>query len=140
MARNMAGTKPSRLLPSVSSSRIFTHSSSPLTHHGHKLLLLAPIVEGIFGGQATHQAVISAYISYCTSDGSRAHIFSRFARASYSGFGLGPILGISLIRHPLLQSLEAQLAKELIAVVWTLVLDDDMAALKSLSSFLIHKE
>jgi hypothetical protein len=31
-------------------------------------------------------------------------------------------------------------AKELIAVVWTPVSDADMAALKSLSSFLIHKE
>ena len=164
MARNMAGTKSSQLLPSVSSSRIFTHSycfllspltsphsdltfmlvstpSSPLTCHGHKLLL-APIVEGIFGGQATHQAVISAYISYCTSDGSHAHIFSRFVHTSYAGFGLGPILGIFLICHPLLQvqSLEAPLVKELITVIWTLVLDNDMVVLKSLSSFLIHKE
>jgi MFS family permease len=77
--------------------------TSPLSRHGHKLLLLAPIMEGIFGGQATHQAAVSAYISDCTSDGSRAHIFSRFAGVSYAGFGLGPILGVFLIRHPLLQ-------------------------------------
>ncbi|KAI0259888.1 major facilitator superfamily domain-containing protein [Gloeopeniophorella convolvens] len=78
--------------------------SSPLSHHGHKLLLLAPIAEGALGGYATLQAAISAYISDCTSDGSRAHIFSRFAGVSYTGLALGPTLGAFLIRHPLLQA------------------------------------
>ncbi|KAI0303849.1 major facilitator superfamily domain-containing protein [Multifurca ochricompacta] len=77
--------------------------SSPLSRHGHKFLLLAPIIEGLLGGQATLQAAISAYISDCTSDGSRAHIFSRFAGVSYVGLALGPTLGAFLIRHPLLQ-------------------------------------
>jgi MFS family permease len=126
MARNTGGTKSSWLLPSVSSSRILpvhyrflphpltfidsdltfvlaSAPSSPLSYHGHRLLLLAPIIEGILGGQATFQAAISAYISDCTSDGSRAHIFSRFAGVSYAGFALGPTLGAFLIRHPLLQ-------------------------------------
>jgi len=60
-------------------------------------------VEGILGGQATLQAAISAYISDCTSDGSRADIFSRFLGVSYAGFSLGPTLGAFVIRHPLPQ-------------------------------------
>lgn len=67
------------------------------------MLLFASIVEGILGGQATLQAAISAYISDCTSDGSRAHIFSRFTGVSYVGFSLGPTLGAFFIRYPLLQ-------------------------------------
>jgi hypothetical protein len=60
-------------------------------------------VEGILGGQAALQAAISAYISDCTSDGSRADIFSRFLGVSYVGFSLGPTLGAFFIRYPLLQ-------------------------------------
>ena len=60
-------------------------------------------MEGILGGHAAIQAAISAYISDCTSDGSRAHIFSRFVGVSYVGFSLGPTLGALFIRHPLLQ-------------------------------------
>lgn len=56
------------------------------------------------GGQATLQAAVSAYISDCTSDGSRAHIFSRFAGVSYVGFALGPTIGAFLIRHPLVHA------------------------------------
>jgi MFS family permease len=78
-------------------------TSSPLSRHGYKLLLFAPVVEGILGGQVTLQAAISAYISDYTSDGSRAHIFSRFLGVSYVGFALGPTLGSFLIRYPRFQ-------------------------------------
>ena len=75
--------------------------SSPFSRHNHKFLFLAPVIEGILGGQSTLHAAIAAYISDCTSDGSRAHIFSRFAGVSYVGFALGPTIGAFLIRHPL---------------------------------------
>ncbi|KAF8501486.1 MFS general substrate transporter [Russula emetica] len=78
-------------------------TSSRLSRHGYKLLLFASIVEGILGGPATLQAAISAYVSDCTSDGSRADIFSRFLGVSYVGFSLGPTLGALFIRHPLPQ-------------------------------------
>ena len=70
--------------------------------HGHRLLLVSPIVEGLLGGWPTLQAATSAYISDCTSDGSRAQIFSRFSGVFYIGFSLGPSIGAYLIRHPLL--------------------------------------
>ncbi|KAJ7274353.1 major facilitator superfamily domain-containing protein [Mycena haematopus] len=75
--------------------------SSPLSSHGHKLLLLAPIIEGLLGGWSTLQSATFAYISDCTSSGSRASVFSRFTGVSYLGFGIGPILGAWLIRHPI---------------------------------------
>ncbi|KAF9449523.1 MFS general substrate transporter [Macrolepiota fuliginosa MF-IS2] len=71
--------------------------TSPLSKHGHKLLLLAPIVEGALGGWTTLQASTSAYISDCTSSGSRAHIFSRFTGATYLGIFFGPSLSGYLI-------------------------------------------
>ncbi|KAJ7756478.1 major facilitator superfamily domain-containing protein [Mycena maculata] len=75
--------------------------SSPLSSHGHKLLLLAPAVEGFLGGWSTLQSATSAYISDCTSSGSRASVFSKFTGVSFLGFGLGPIIGGWLIRHPI---------------------------------------
>lgn len=78
--------------------------SSPFSRHSHKFLLLAPAIEGILGGQATFHAAVSAYISDCTSDGSRSHIFSRFAGVSYIGYALGPTLGAFLISHPLVHA------------------------------------
>ncbi|KAJ7639855.1 major facilitator superfamily domain-containing protein, partial [Mycena polygramma] len=75
--------------------------SSPLSSHGHKLLLIAPVIEGLLGGWSTLQSVTSAYISDCTSSGSRASVFSRFTGVSFLGFGLGPILGGWLIRNPI---------------------------------------
>ncbi|KAF7336657.1 hypothetical protein MVEN_02100500 [Mycena venus] len=75
--------------------------SSPLSSHGHKLLLVAPILEGVLGGWSTLQSATFAYISDCTSSGSRASVFSRFTGVFYLGFGLGPILGAWLIRHPI---------------------------------------
>ncbi|KAI0654641.1 major facilitator superfamily domain-containing protein [Cubamyces menziesii] len=68
--------------------------------HGHKLLIISPIIEGLLGGWSTLQAATSAYISDCTSDGSRAHIFSRFTGVFYLGFAVGPTIGAFLIRHP----------------------------------------
>ncbi|KAJ7066985.1 major facilitator superfamily-domain-containing protein [Mycena amicta] len=76
--------------------------STPFSSHGHKLLLLAPIIEGLLGGWSTLQSAISAYISDCTSSGSRASMFSRFSGVLFIGLGIGPILGGWLIRHPLL--------------------------------------
>ncbi len=70
--------------------------------HGHKLLIISPVIEGLCGGWATLQAATSAYISDCTSDGSRAHIFSRFTGVFYFGFAVGPTIGAFLIRHPLI--------------------------------------
>lgn len=78
-------------------------TSSHLSRHSYKFLLFASIVEGILGGPTTLQAAISAYVSDCTSDGSRADIFSRFLGVSYVGFALGPTLGAFFIRHPLPQ-------------------------------------
>lgn len=75
--------------------------SSPLSRHGHKFLLLAPIIEGLSGGHGALHSATSAYISDCTSPGSRAYIFSRFAGATFLGIALGPSFGGWLIRHPL---------------------------------------
>ncbi|THH21256.1 hypothetical protein EW146_g240 [Bondarzewia mesenterica] len=78
--------------------------SSPLSHHGHKLLLLSPVFEGLLGGWSSLQGATIAYVSDCTSDGSRSHIFSRFMGVFYLGFSIGPALGAFFIRHPLLHS------------------------------------
>ncbi|EMD33326.1 hypothetical protein CERSUDRAFT_57074 [Gelatoporia subvermispora B] len=69
--------------------------------HGHKLLIISPIIEGLLGGWSTLQGATSAYVSDCTSDGSRAHIFSRFTGVFFFGFSLGPTIAAFLIRHPL---------------------------------------
>jgi hypothetical protein len=79
--------------PSSSALNIGKHISP------HFLLLVAPIVEGLFGGFTTLTATTSAYISDCTSDGSRAAIFSRFAGVAYTGIALGPMIGAALLRH-----------------------------------------
>lgn len=69
--------------------------------HGHALLIVAPFIEGLLGGWTTlHSATIS-YISDCTSDGSRAQIFSRFSGVTFLGLAAGPLLGAFLIQHPL---------------------------------------
>ncbi|KAJ7104103.1 major facilitator superfamily-domain-containing protein [Mycena belliarum] len=75
--------------------------SSPLSSHGHKLLLVAPVIEGLLGGWSTLQSAMSAYISDCTSSGSRAAVFSKFTGVSFLGFGFGPLIGAWLIRHPI---------------------------------------
>jgi MFS family permease len=75
--------------------------SSPFSKHGHKLLLVSPVIEGLLGGYSTLQSGTSAYLSDCTSSGSRAYIFSRFAGVVYLGFSIGPVIGGWLIRHPI---------------------------------------
>ncbi|KAF9003998.1 hypothetical protein BDQ17DRAFT_1424961 [Cyathus striatus] len=75
--------------------------SSPLSRHGHILLLISPIIEGLLGGWSTLYSAVSAYVSDCTSSGSRAHIFSRFAGLIYLGASLGPAVSGYLIQHPI---------------------------------------
>lgn len=90
--------------PHLSSDLTFILISTPhsiFATHGHKLLIISPFIEGLLGGYSTLQGATSAYISDCTSDGSRAKIFSRFAGVFYLGFSLGPAVGAYLIRHPI---------------------------------------
>ncbi|KAI0084119.1 MFS general substrate transporter [Irpex rosettiformis] len=77
---------------------------SIFARYGNVLLVVAPTIEGLLGGWSTLQGATSAYISDCTSDGSRAQVFSRFTGVFYLGFSVGPALGAYLIRHPLFQS------------------------------------
>ncbi|KAG2131332.1 major facilitator superfamily-domain-containing protein [Suillus clintonianus] len=74
---------------------------SPLAAHSHKLLILAPIIEGSLGGWSTLTGANTAYIVDCTSPGSRATIFARFTGVLCIGLALGPMLGAWLIRHPI---------------------------------------
>ncbi|TFK47740.1 hypothetical protein OE88DRAFT_1665352 [Heliocybe sulcata] len=78
---------------------------TPFSGHGHKLLIVAPFIEGLLGGWSTLQGATTAYISDCTSDGSRSHIFSRFTGVFYLGFSAGPVIGAFLIRHPIFTSI-----------------------------------
>ncbi|KAF8806993.1 hypothetical protein BYT27DRAFT_7190702 [Phlegmacium glaucopus] len=75
--------------------------SSPLSKHGHNFLLVSPITEGLLGSHLTVQAATSAYLSDCTSSGSRAKIFSRFTGVFALGFCLGPAIAGWLILHPM---------------------------------------
>lgn len=72
------------------------------SRHGQLVLIIAPIIEGLLGGWSTLQGATSAYISDCTSDGSRAHVFSRFGGVFFLGLSLGPTIGAFFIRHPIL--------------------------------------
>lgn len=95
---------PSNLFSAPFSDLTFILVSTPhsiFAAHGHKFLVVSPFLEGVLGGWATLQSATSAYVSDCTSDGSRAQIFSRFAGVFYLGFSVGPALGAYLIRHPL---------------------------------------
>ncbi|KAG2149085.1 major facilitator superfamily domain-containing protein [Suillus bovinus] len=74
---------------------------SPLAVHSHKLLILAPIIEGSLGGWSTLTGANTAYIADCTSPGSRATIFARFTGVLSIGLALGPIIGAWLIRNPI---------------------------------------
>lgn len=73
---------------------------SPLATHGHKLLIISPIIEGLLGGWSTLQGATSAYVSDCTSDGSRSHIFSRLTGVFFLGFAAGPMIGAFILTHP----------------------------------------
>ncbi|KAI0030125.1 major facilitator superfamily domain-containing protein [Vararia minispora EC-137] len=79
--------------PSTSTFHIAKHVSP------HLLILTAPVIEGLLGGWTTLTAATSAYISDCTSDGSRASVFSRFAGISYMGLALGPVVGATIMRY-----------------------------------------
>ena len=46
-------------------------------------------------------AAVNAYVSDCTSAGSRAHVFSRFLGISFFGFALGPTVGAYFIHNPI---------------------------------------
>lgn len=61
-------------------------------------LLLAPAIEGIFGGFGGGQAIFSAYISDCTSPGSRAGIFSLLMGILFGGIAVGPAISSFLIQ------------------------------------------
>ncbi|KAG1729637.1 major facilitator superfamily domain-containing protein [Suillus paluster] len=74
---------------------------SLLAVHSHKLLILAPIIEGSLGGWSTLAGANTAYIADCTSPGSRATIFARFSGVLFIGLALGPIIGAWLIRNPI---------------------------------------
>lgn len=92
---------------------------SILSSHGHKLLILAPIIEGSLGGLAAVQAAMTAYLSDCTSPGSRATIFSRFTGAGYTAFSVGPIIGGYIIRSGI--GTKPGQGKSVTAVFWTAV-------------------
>lgn len=97
---------------------------TPLAAHGRELLLIAPILEGLLGGWSTLQSATFAYISDCTSDGSRSHIFSRFMGVFYFGFSIGPMLGAWVITHPpaFLHRLEpANVGRTVTPVFWLAV-------------------
>ncbi|KIJ66875.1 hypothetical protein HYDPIDRAFT_26293 [Hydnomerulius pinastri MD-312] len=74
---------------------------SPLAVHSHKLLIIAPIIEGSLGGWSSLTGANSAYIADCTSPGSRSTIFARFTGVLFVGLAVGPIIGAWLIRNPL---------------------------------------
>ncbi|KAJ7638346.1 hypothetical protein FB45DRAFT_902565 [Roridomyces roridus] len=80
---------------------IASSPSSPLYSYSHTLVLIAPVVEGLLGGWSSTQSAASAYISDCTSSGSRASVFSRFTGVSFLGFSLGPIISTFIIQHPI---------------------------------------
>ena len=83
---------------------IFILVSTPhnlLATHSHKLLVLAPIAEGLLGGWSSFSSANTAYIADCTSPGSRATIFARFTGVLSLGLALGPVIGAWLIRNPI---------------------------------------
>ncbi|KAH0833211.1 major facilitator superfamily domain-containing protein [Lanmaoa asiatica] len=74
---------------------------NPLAAHSHRLLILAPIIEGLLGGWSSLTSANTAYIVDCTSPGSRATIFARFTGVLFVGLALGPMIGAWLIRNPI---------------------------------------
>ncbi|KAF9468039.1 major facilitator superfamily domain-containing protein [Collybia nuda] len=96
--------------------------SSPLSSHGHKLLFVAPVIEGLLGGWSTLQSATSAYLSDCTSSGSRASIFSRFSGVFYIGLSVGPAIGGYLIRNPIWSSPSDEKALTVTTVFWVAII------------------
>jgi hypothetical protein len=110
------------LLTDVSSDLTFilvSTPSSPLSSHGHRFLLFAPIVEGALGGWSALQSAASAYLSDCTSNGSRALIFSRFSGVYSFGLAIGPIVGGYLIRYPVWRTEDG--APSVTSVFWVAI-------------------
>lgn len=96
--------------------------SSPLSAHGHKLIFIAPVIEGLLGGWSTLQSATSAYLSDCTSSGSRASIFSRFSGVFYIGLSAGPALGGYLIQHPIWTTPGDEKALTVTTVFWVAII------------------
>ncbi|PVG01020.1 MFS general substrate transporter [Serendipita vermifera] len=71
----------------------------PFKQHGHKLLILAPIFEGLFGSWPTLQANLNAYLSDITPSASTARLFSRFMGILYIGFATGPSIASFVLRQ-----------------------------------------
>lgn len=94
---------------------------SALAEHGHKLLIVAPFIEGLLGGWSTLQSASSAYLSDCTSPGSRAGIFSRFQGVFYLGLAVGPGIGGWLIQHPFGVGNVAKGEKVVTTVFWVAI-------------------
>jgi MFS family permease len=84
---------------------------SPRSHlsvHGHKLIFLAPFVEGILGGWPTLHSAVIMYISDSATSQSHMQILSKYQGLFYLGFILGPALGTWLIRHPFVSVTEME--------------------------------
>ncbi|KIJ51095.1 hypothetical protein M422DRAFT_44287 [Sphaerobolus stellatus SS14] len=80
---------------------MFLLASKPpafLKGHAYQLLLVAPIVEGLLGGICSFNGAFYAYLSDCTSHGSRSRIFSRFTGSLMIGIAVGPEIS-ALILH-----------------------------------------
>ena len=89
----------------IFSDLTFILVSTPHTffsRHGQVFLVIAPVIEGLLGGWSTLQGASSAYVSDCTSDGSRAHVFSRLTGVFFLGLAFGPTIGAFFIRHPII--------------------------------------
>ncbi|GAA5844329.1 hypothetical protein JCM9279_001772 [Rhodotorula babjevae] len=63
----------------------------------YNFLFVGPFLDGVVGGWATAQAAVSAYVSDCTSPGSRARVFSLLGGCLMGGFACGPLFGSALI-------------------------------------------
>lgn len=59
---------------------------------GPYALIISAVIEGLIGGIATIQGTITAYVSDCTPDGSRAAVFSRLAGTLMVGMSVGSIM------------------------------------------------
>ncbi|GAA5882021.1 hypothetical protein JCM1840_000403 [Sporobolomyces johnsonii] len=64
---------------------------------GYNFLLLGPFLDGLVGGFSTAQATTNAYLSDCTSAGSRARVFSLLGGLLFAGIAIGPSIGSLLI-------------------------------------------
>jgi MFS family permease len=84
---------------------------------------VAPFIEGLLGGWSTLQSATTAYISDCTSDGSRAQIFSRFTGVFYLGLSAGPAIGAFLIKHPwpFMNKVDAHPIQSVTSVFWVAI-------------------